>query len=230
MTGVQTCALPIYALAYAQLRAFGFQTSGQDQVFESLDQVLTEIQRLGSIRQSLPFGTDGMVIKINDRAIYRQLGIIGKTPRAAVAFKYPAEEATTKVRDIVISIGRTGAATPVAILDPVLVAGSVVRHATLHNADEISRLDLRIGDTVITYKAGDIIPQIKEVLVPLRDEQSVPFSYQDALKTMLMIFSATPVAFNPSQTTITAGTANRMLPIWLGIPNILARILPLPVM
>jgi len=172
-----------HALAYAQLRAFGFQTSGQDQVFESLDQVLTEIQRLGSIRQSLPFGTDGMVIKINDRAIYRQLGIIGKTPRAAVAFKYPAEEATTKVRDIVISIGRTGAATPVAILDPVLVAGSVVRHATLHNADEISRLDLRIGDTVIIYKAGDIIPQIKEVLVSLRDEQSAPFSYQDALKT-----------------------------------------------
>ena len=155
----------------------------QDQVFDSLDQVISEIHRLGQIRQTLAFGTDGMVIKINDRKIYQDLGIIGKTPRAAVAYKYPAEEAATRVRDIVISIGRTGAATPVAIFDPVEIAGSIVRHATLHNADEIERLDLRIGDTVIIYKAGDIIPQIKEVLTSLRSEQSIPFDYIEALKT-----------------------------------------------
>ena len=174
--------LATHQLAYETLRMFGFQTSNQDQVFSTLDEVFTEIKRLGETRANLPFGTDGMVIKINDRSIYRQLGIIGKTPRAAVAFKYPAEESTTKVRDIVIQIGRTGATTPVAIFDPVEVAGSTVRHATLHNADEINRLDLRIGDTVIVYKAGDIIPQVKEVLVSLREEHTEPFDYEKALR------------------------------------------------
>jgi DNA ligase (NAD+) len=123
-----------------------------------------------------------MVIKINDRPTFQKLGIIGKTPRAAVAFKYPAEESTTKVRDIVISIGRTGNTTPVAIFDPVEVAGSTVQHATLHNADEIARLDIRVGDTVIIYKAGDIIPQVKEVLTTLRPDDSEPFDYEKALK------------------------------------------------
>lgn len=175
--------LETHQLAYQRIRAYGFQTSMQDQTFDSLDQVLEEIHHLGQIRESLPFGTDGVVIKINDRKIYQSLGIIGKTPRGAVAYKYPAEEATTKVRDIVISIGRTGAATPVAIFDPVEVAGSVVRHATLHNADEISRLDLRIGDTVIIYKAGDIIPQIKEVLTSLRPDNLPIFDYEEALKS-----------------------------------------------
>lgn len=174
--------LPTHKEAYDQLRAYGFQTSMQDNVFDGLSSVFQEIKHLGETRGSLPFNTDGMVIKINDRAIYQRLGIVGKTPRGAVAFKYPAEESTTKVRDIVISIGRTGAATPVAILDPVIVAGSTVKHASLHNADEIARLDVRIGDTVIIYKAGDIIPQIKEVLLALRPENSNPFNYEDALK------------------------------------------------
>lgn len=175
--------LETHQLAYQRIREYGFQTSMQDQTFDSLNQVLEEIHHLGQIRESLPFGTDGVVIKINDRKIYQSLGIIGKTPRGAVAYKYPAEEATTKVRDIVISIGRTGAATPVAIFDSVEVAGSVVRHATLHNADEISRLDLRIGDTVIIYKAGDIIPQIKEVLTSLRPDNLPIFDYEEALKS-----------------------------------------------
>ena len=175
--------LETHQLAYQQIRLFGFQTSMQDRTFDSLDQVIEEIHRLSQIRESLPFGTDGMVIKINDRKVYQSLGIIGKTPRGAVAYKYPAEEATTKVRDIVISIGRTGAATPVAIFDPVEVAGSIVRHATLHNADEISRLDLRIGDTVIIYKAGDIIPQIKEVLTSLRPDDLPVFDYEAALES-----------------------------------------------
>lgn len=175
--------LPKHSDAYAKLRELGFRTSGEDRVFDCIDDVLQEITRLEGYRQGLPFNTDGMVIKINDRAVYQKLGIVGKTPRGAVAFKFPAEEATTKVRDIVISIGRTGAATPVAILDPVQVAGSTVRHASLHNADEIARLDVRIGDTVIIYKAGDIIPQIKEVLLSLRPENSAPFDYLVALKT-----------------------------------------------
>ena len=174
--------LPTNSESYKKLREYGFQTSLQDKTFDKLSNIFQEIKRLGEKRQNLPFNTDGMVIKINDRSIYARLGIVGKTPRAAVAFKYPAEESTTKVRDIVISIGRTGAATPVAILDPVVVAGSTVKHASLHNADEIARLDVRIGDTVIIYKAGDIIPQIKEVLLPLRPNDTEPFSYEKALK------------------------------------------------
>ena len=174
--------LPTHQEAYEFLRQIGFQTSGQDHVFTHLNQVFAEIKHLGQVRGDFLFNTDGMVIKINDRKIYSELGIVGKTPRAAVAFKYPAEESTSKVRDIVISIGRTGAATPVAILDPVEIAGSTVRHATLHNSDEIEKLDIRIGDTVIVYKAGDIIPKIKEVLLTLRPDNTEPFDYEEALK------------------------------------------------
>ena len=174
--------LPTHQEAYDFLRQIGFQTSGQDHVYTHLNEVFAEIKHLGQVRGDFLFNTDGMVIKINDRKIYSELGIVGKTPRAAVAFKYPAEESTSKVRDIVISIGRTGAATPVAILDPVEIAGSTVRHATLHNSDEIEKLDIRIGDTVIVYKAGDIIPKIKEVLFTLRPEGTEPFDYEQALK------------------------------------------------
>lgn len=174
--------LPTHQEAYVFLRQIGFQTSGQDHVYTHLNEVFAEIKHLGQVRGDFLFNTDGMVIKINDRKIYSELGIVGKTPRAAVAFKYPAEESTSKVRDIVISIGRTGAATPVAILDPVEIAGSTVRHATLHNSDEIEKLDIRIGDTVIIYKAGDIIPKIKEVLFTLRPENTEPFDYELALK------------------------------------------------
>lgn len=174
--------LPTHQEAYVFLRQIGFQTSGQDHVYTHLNEVFAEIKHLGLVRGDFLFNTDGMVIKINDRKIYSELGIVGKTPRAAVAFKYPAEESTSKVRDIVISIGRTGAATPVAILDPVEIAGSTVRHATLHNSDEIEKLDIRIGDTVIVYKAGDIIPKIKEVLLTLRPDDTEPFNYEQALK------------------------------------------------
>ena len=176
--------LPTHREAYEKLRALGFRTSNEDKVFSSKDihDLFQYIRNLDEYRKTLPFNTDGMVIKINDRKLYDSLGIIGKTPRGAVAFKFPAEESTTKVRDIVISIGRTGAATPVAILDPTEVAGSIVRHASLHNADEIARLDVRVGDTVIVYKAGDIIPQIKEVLVSLRPDGTKPFDYESALK------------------------------------------------
>ncbi len=170
--------------AYGTLRKFGFQTSNEDRIFKSSEKtkLFNYIKDLDDYRKGLKFNTDGMVIKINDRKTYDSLGIVGKTPRGAVAYKFPAEESTTIVRDIVISIGRTGAATPVAILDPVEVAGTTVRHASLHNADEIERLDVRIGDTVIIYKAGDIIPQIKEVLTTLRPEDTVPFNYLEALK------------------------------------------------
>lgn len=168
--------------AYAKLRELGFRTSGEDKVFTKVEDVFREIKHLEEYRKTLPFNTDGIVIKINDRKVYQKLGIVGKTPRGAVAFKFPAEENTSIVKDIVISIGRTGAATPVAIFDPVQLAGSTVKHASLHNADEIKRLDVRIGDTVIVYKAGDIIPQIKEVLKSLRPKDTTEFNYEQALK------------------------------------------------
>ena len=166
---------------YEKLHELGFRISGQQKIYHDLRGAMDFINTLNETRQNLPFGTDGAVIKVNDRKVYQSLGIVGKTPRAAIAFKYPAEEATTVVKDIVISIGRTGAATPVAVFDPVQVAGSTVRHASLHNADEIARLDVRIGDTVVIYKAGDIIPQINRVLTELRPSNSEPFNYETAL-------------------------------------------------
>jgi DNA ligase (NAD+) len=174
-------SIPTNSAVYERLTQLGFRTSGQQKTCADLDQVYQYITDMEDTRHDLPFGTDGAVVKVNDRAAYRELGIVGKTPRAAVAYKYPAEETTSIVRDIVISIGRTGAATPVAIFDPVLVAGSTVRHASLHNADEISRLDIRIGDTVIIYKAGDIIPQVERVLTELRPADSQPYDFVAAL-------------------------------------------------
>jgi DNA ligase (NAD+) len=133
-------------------------------------------------RKDLPFNTDGLVIKVNDRQAFAKLGVVGKAPRGAIAFKYSAEEATTVVKDIVISIGRTGAATPVAVFDPVQVAGTTVQHASLHNADEITRKDIRVGDTVIIFKAGDIIPQVNKVLLELRPKSAKPFDMETELK------------------------------------------------
>ena len=175
--------LPTHKEAYEKLREMGFQTSNEDRVWggSDLEGLFKYIKELDEYRKGLKFNTDGMVIKINDRKIYDDLGIVGKTPRGAVAYKFPAEEATSVIKDIVISIGRTGAATPVALFEPVQLAGTTVRHASLHNADEIARLDARIGDTVIIYKAGDIIPQVKEVLKDLRPEGTVKFNFEEAL-------------------------------------------------
>lgn len=163
-----TSEVPTNSFVYDALNELGVTTSGQAVHFTSLGDVMEYVHTFDTKRVDLPFNTDGVVIKVNDREQFRSLGVVGKSPRGAVAYKYAAEEATTIVRDIVISIGRTGAATPVAVFDPVSVAGTTVQHASLHNADEIARKDVRIGDTVIIYKAGDIIPQIERVLVELR--------------------------------------------------------------
>lgn len=167
---------------YARLDNMGFQTSHQQKLFKNLNEVEKYINEFEARREKLPFNTDGVVIKIDDRRLFDDLGIVGKSPRGAVAYKYPAEEATTTLEDIVISIGRTGAATPVAVFQPVQVAGTTVRHASLHNADEIARLDIRIGDTVVIYKAGDIIPQVNKVLLELRPDSAKKFDYETALK------------------------------------------------
>ncbi len=168
---------PTIAFGYQMMNELGITTSRQTQIVYGLDEVMSYINHLDELRQSLQFNTDGAVIKLNDRRQFAELGIVGKTPRAAVAYKFAAEEATTIVRDIVISIGRTGAATPVAVFDPVVVAGTTVQHASLHNADEIARLDVRRGDTVVIFKAGDIIPQVQTVLKELRPADAKPIDY-----------------------------------------------------
>ena len=172
---------PTVDFAYRAMQALGISTSRQTKVVQGLNEIMDYVDHLSEIRDDLPFNTDGAVIKLNDRAQFSQLGVVGKTPRAAVAYKFAAEEATTIVKDIVISIGRTGAATPVAVFDPVQVAGTTVQHASLHNADEIARLDIRRGDTVIIFKAGDIIPQVQGVLYELRPEGSESIDYQAEL-------------------------------------------------
>jgi len=173
--------VPTIAYGYDALYELGIETSKQTQVVKGKAAIVDYITHLGEIREGLKFNTDGAVVKLNDRAQFEQLGIVGKTPRAAVAFKFAAEEATTIVKDIVISIGRTGAATPVAVFDPVQVAGTTVQHASLHNADEIARLDVRRGDTVIIFKAGDIIPQVQSVVPDLRPKDSQPINYEEEL-------------------------------------------------
>ena len=174
--------IPTHDFAYKALSAIGFQRNPQAAKIKSVAEVLNFIKKWGSEREKLPFNTDGLVVKINDRADFDRLGVVGKQPRAAVAFKYEAEQATTVVKDIVISLGRTGAATPVAVFDPVSVAGTTVKHASLHNADEIERKDVRIGDTVVIFKAGDIIPQVKEVVFELRPENTEKFNYEKVLR------------------------------------------------
>ena len=169
--------IPTNSFAYDTLTALGITCNRQASVFTNLADIMNFVNDWDEKRHDLPFNTDGLVIKINDRALYDSLGMVGKNPRGAVAYKYAAEQATTIVRDIVISIGRTGAATPVAVFDPVVVAGTTVQHASLHNADEIARLDVRRGDTVVIFKAGDIIPQVQTVLKELRPADAKPIDY-----------------------------------------------------
>lgn len=174
--------VPTHSFAYEALRGLGAAANPQASVFKTLDEVMRFVDSWEDKRHELPFNTDGLVIKINDRELYASLGVVGKNPRAAVAYKYPAEEATTTVKDIVISIGRTGAATPVAVFDPVVVAGTTVQHASLHNADEIARKDIRVGDTVVIFKAGDIIPQVEHVLTELRPKSAKKFDMEKELR------------------------------------------------
>lgn len=173
--------IPTNEFAYKALSKVGIECNSQACRFNSIEKVLKFINNWSEDRKDLPFNTDGLVVKINNRKDFFELGIVGKQPRAAIAFKYSPEEATAVVKDIVISIGRTGVATPVAVFAPVQVAGTTVQHASLHNADEIDRLDVRIGDTVVIFKAGDIIPKINRVLKELRTNELPKFNFEQEL-------------------------------------------------
>ena len=167
--------IPTNRSCYDTLHELGFLVSAEATVLPNVESVMDFAGTWEEKRHKLPFNTDGLVVKINDRGLYEFLGVVGKAPRAAVAYKYPAEQATTKVKDIFISIGRTGAATPVAVLEPVVVAGSTVQMATLHNEGEVLRKDIRVGDTIIVHKAGDIIPEVVESLKKLRTGKEPAF-------------------------------------------------------
>ena len=177
----ESADVPTNMYAYEAMTALGITRNHEATVFHSIRDVMKFVEHWGVARHELPFNTDGLVVKINDRKLFDELGIVGKQPRGAVAYKYAAEQATTIVKDIVISIGRTGAATPVAVFNPVQVAGTTVQHASLHNADEIARKDVRIGDTVVIFKAGDIIPQVESVVIELRPKDAKQFNYVEAL-------------------------------------------------
>lgn len=157
------------------LENLGLPSNKEREYCETIDDVLAFIQKWTEARPNLAYEIDGIVIKVNDYAQQDELGFTTKSPRWAIAYKFPAEEVVTKLIDIELTVGRTGVITPTAILTPVLVAGTTVSRASLHNEDLIREKDIRLGDTVIVRKAGDIIPQIVGVIVEQRQEDAVPY-------------------------------------------------------
>jgi DNA ligase (NAD+) len=158
-----------------KLRDWGFPVSSEVGVAKGFDGLIAYFQRIGAKRDSLPYDIDGVVYKLDDYAGQREMGFVARAPRWAIAHKFPAQEQSTTVVAIEIQIGRTGAATPVARLTPVQVAGVTVTNATLHNADQVARLDVRIGDTVIVRRAGDVIPEVARVIPERRPAKTQPW-------------------------------------------------------
>ena len=157
------------------LEELGFRVNENYQLCENIEEIQDYYSKWSKKKDEEDYGIDGVVIKINSRLLQEKLGYTGKAPRFGVAYKFPAEKVTTVIEDISVQVGRTGALTPVAHLRPVSVAGSTVSRATLHNEDEIRRLDVRIGDTVVVQKAGDVIPEITQVLKDLRTGREKQF-------------------------------------------------------
>lgn len=149
-------------------KLFGFAANPWNRPCAVRQDVFDLYEKIHKMRDRLPYWTDGLVVGVMESALFDRLGVVGKAPRGMIAFKFPAETVTTVVREVRWQVGRTGAITPVAVMDPVFVAGTTVRHATLHNLDEIKRLGVKIGDTVILEKAGDVIPKVVEALPKLR--------------------------------------------------------------
>ncbi len=157
------------------LREMGFLVNPNRKLCQSIEEVDRYFQSWEIDRHDLPYMTDGVVVKLNSYSLQERLGFTQKFPRWAIALKYPAEEAPTIVKDITVNVGRTGAVTPMAIMEPVRLAGTTVQRATLHNSDRVAELDIRVGDTVIIRKAGEIIPEVLRVLPELRPPNTQPF-------------------------------------------------------
>lgn len=160
---------------HKKLKELGFRFTKYQKVAKNLEDVFKFYDEIEKVRETLPFGIDGIVVSINELDIFRRLGVVGKAPRGMVAFKFPPEQATTVVENIGINVGRTGKLTPVAHLRPVFVGGTTVSRATMHNEDEIRRLDVKIGDTVVIQRAGDVIPDVVSVLPKLRTGKEKKF-------------------------------------------------------
>lgn len=184
----------IQELAY--FRELGFSLpNGNFGCFKNIDEVLAFYEQMQQKRPKLPYEIDGMVVKVNSLAQQRELGFISRAPRWAIAHKFPAEEALTVVEAIDVQIGRTGAVTPVARLQPVFVGGVTVTNATLHNQDEVSRKDVRVGDTVVVRRAGDVIPEVVRVIFERRPMQETAVAVSDGLKHQQDdLFAETPSA------------------------------------
>jgi len=153
---------------HRMLRQLGFKVDSHERICKTLDEVEKFTDEIAKLRPNFTYGTDGVVISVDDLSLQERLGVVGKAPRYMAAYKYPAEKATTIIKDIKFNVGRTGVLTPLAIFEPTLVAGSTIGKATLHNIDQINRLDVRVGDTVVIQKAGDVIPEVVEVLPKMR--------------------------------------------------------------
>ena len=162
-----------------KINDWGFSTNPLSSKLKSLEQIENQHKKIDNLRSSLDYDIDGLVYKVNDLKLQKRLGNTSNAPRWAIAYKFSAEKAKTKIRNITIQVGRTGAITPVAKVDPVNVGGVVVSNATLHNEDEIKRKDVRIGDTILIQRAGDVIPQVVSVDVTNRNKDSKSFIFPD---------------------------------------------------
>ena len=157
------------------LKGLGFPVTNIAKLCPDIECAIKACEAGIGLRQNLPFEADGMVIKVNDLALSNDLGVVGKDPRGAIAYKFPAQEVTTRLRDIGVNVGRTGVLTPYAILDPVEIGGVIVRQATLHNFDYVAEKDIRIGDSVMLKRAGDVIPYIIGPVVAVRTGVEMPY-------------------------------------------------------
>jgi len=162
---------------HKKLRDFGFKTEPHSKLCRGIDEVMAHYEKVSDQHYQLDYDTDGMVYKVNNFALQERLGFVARSPRWAIAHKFPAEKAKTEIENIIIQIGRTGALTPVAVLKPINIGGVIVSRATLHNQDEIARKDIRVGDVVLIQRAGDVIPQVLEVDLSKRKSDSAIFSF-----------------------------------------------------
>lgn len=173
--GIEGLEIKTHAEGLKWLSEQGMPVSPEYIVCKGIDSVLTAVEKIGQARGNEDYGIDGAVVKINSLSIREKLGTTSKVPKWAVAYKYPAEQKQTTIQQIIVQVGRTGKVTPLAILKPVLIAGSTVSRASLHNEDYVKDKDIRVGDTVVVQKAGDIIPEVVKVIYEERPKSSIPF-------------------------------------------------------